>query len=168
MLLPVHHSHHYSASIFVHISASSDDFCSHFSKYEDIMIQTELPATICSPILQSSQSFLHYIHALVLLLSLNRWSLAGPLNVITGSSELLTDTCWGPGMAQAPQKSHYHRVTYIAERMKQDVHSHTIFITYPAVSLRKQTVWRQMVIPFFFYLSALLLKFTRALPPVKS
>lgn len=74
MLLPVHHSHHYSASIFVHISASSDDFCSHFSKYEDIMIQTELPATICSPILQSSQSFLHYIHALVLLLSLNRWS----------------------------------------------------------------------------------------------
>lgn len=35
-----------------------------------------------------------------------------------------------------PQKSHYRQVTYL--RVKQDVQSHTIFITYPAVSLYHQ------------------------------
>lgn len=45
-----------------------------------------------------------YVHAPMPLQSLNRRSLAGPLNVITGSSEPLTDTCWRPGMTRAPKK----------------------------------------------------------------
>lgn len=98
-------------------------------------------------ILTQLHAFKDYVHAPVLLQSLNRWSLAGPLNVITGSSESLTDTYWGPGMTRGPRKSHYHQVTYL--KVEQDVQSHTIFITYPAVSLhhpRGQTVWRQMAI----------------------
>ena len=77
-----------------------------------------------------------YVHAPVLPQSLNRRSLAGPLNVITGSSEPLTDTCWGPGMTRAPKKSHYHRVTYLTVEL--DDQSRTIFITHPAVSVHHQ------------------------------
>lgn len=45
---------HYFASISVHISASSDDFLSQSSKYEDIRIQDQAAVATVSPdILQS-------------------------------------------------------------------------------------------------------------------
>lgn len=78
-----------------------------------------------------------YVHAPLPLQSFNRRSLAGPLNVITGSSEPLTDTCWGPGSTQAPpKKSHYHQVTYL--RLKWGDQSRAIFIMDPAASLHHQ------------------------------
>lgn len=46
-----------------------------------------------------------YVNASALPQSLNRRSLAGPLNVIIGSSAPLTDTCWGAGMTRPPQKN---------------------------------------------------------------
>lgn len=103
------------------------------------MIQAKTTVTICSPLtlcnLRTALCTEVHVHAPVLLQSLNRRSLAGPLNVITGSSEPLTETCWGPRMTRAPppKKSHYHQLTYV--RGELDDQSHTIFITYPAVSL---------------------------------
>lgn len=44
-----------------------------------------------------------YVYTSALLPPLNRRSLVIPLIAITGSSEPLTDTCWGPWMTRAPK-----------------------------------------------------------------
>lgn len=105
-----------------------------------------------------------YVHAPVLLQSLNRQSLAGPLNVITGSSEPLTDTCWEPGMTRAPQKislppSH---ILYVRVKLTSSLHTPLCHCTSKRAHCLKTNGH-----PFFFYLSVPLLKFKGALPPVK-
>lgn len=110
-----------------------------------------------------------YVHAPVLLQSLNRRSLAGPLNVITGSSEPLTDTCWGQGMTQGPpQKNLITAESDIWEwNWMSSLTPSSLHTPLCQCASKRANSLKTNGHPFFFYLSVPLLKFRGALPPVK-
>ena len=169
---------HYSASISVLISASSDDswsltsskYTMKTSRYRQRRQGLYVLPGHCVVLTQLHAQTV-YIHTPALLQSINNWSVAGLQNVINGSCEPVTDTCWGPAMTVGPLKKNLiitksHTVSE-SETGRPVPHTSSLRTLLCPCTSERANCWKTNGHPFFFfYLSVPLLKFRGAAPPV--